>query len=444
MRIINGVLFAVVFGLFGIWFYGKVQHKKSKGQIFLQSHLYLLVILLVANIGSFLFSFSQKKEQIYVQREDYYGEEKEIGLLLKNGEEEEEVTLTVHPRLYTEKEQKKKMEEAFRYLDEHINGKNKSLSCVVDSIDISLDYEKFPFEEEVRPDDYSLIDEEGNIRNEKSWLMEEGYSEKDLSAGIKTGVTIVLWYGEEKKEKYYEMTIFPKKKEGVEKLFSNVLEQIKQREKNTIYEEGFELPSVIEDVVVIDESEGGILPVHFIIFGFIICGLLLLKEKEDKKKEERKRTEQLLRCYPWFVNEMVLMLGAGMQVKNIINLLITDYEAEPKIKVDDREPLIEELNVTRQSLNMGMAEQIVYYQLGRRLKLSCYIKLMTLLEQNVKRGTKGLAAFFEQEETQALEERKNLAKRYGEEAGTKLLGPMMLLLLVIMLMIMIPAFMSFM
>ena len=62
----------------------------------------------------------------------------------------------------------------------------------------------------------------------------------------------------------------------------------------------------------------------------------------------------------------------------------------------------------------------------------------------MKRGTKGLAAFFEQEEAQALEERKNLAKKYGEEAGTKLLGPMMILLLVIMLMIMIPAFMSFM
>jgi hypothetical protein len=105
---------------------------------------------------------------------------------------------------------------------------------------------------------------------------------------------------------------------------------------------------------------------------------------------------------------------------------------------------MEELQIAKQSLQMGMPEQQVYYQLGRRLKLSCYIKLMTLLEQNVKRGTKGLTVFFEQEEAAALEERKNLAKRYGEEAGTKLLGPMMLQLLVVMLMIMVPAFMSFM
>ena len=37
----------------------------------------------------------------------------------------------------------------------------------------------------------------------------------------------------------------------------------------------------------------------------------------------------------------------------------------------------------------------------------------------------------------------NEAKKYGEEAGTKLLGPMILLLVIVMMMIMIPAFMSF-
>ena len=110
---------------------------------------------------------------------------------------------------------------------------------------------------------------------------------------------------------------------------------------------------------------------------------------------------------------------------------------------DYREVLIHELKYSRHSLALGMPEEQVYYQLGRRLKLPCYIKLMTLLEQNVKRGSRGLIGIFEQEEVIALEERKNLAKRYGEEAGTKLLGPMILLLLVIMLMIMIPAFLSF-
>lgn len=108
-----------------------------------------------------------------------------------------------------------------------------------------------------------------------------------------------------------------------------------------------------------------------------------------------------------------------------------------------REPLIRELVVAKRGFELGMSEEQIYYQLGRRLQLNPYIKLMTLLEQNVVRGTKGLTDIFEQQEHAALEERKNLAKKYGEEAGTKLLGPMILLLVIVMMMIMIPAFMSF-
>ena len=59
------------------------------------------------------------------------------------------------------------------------------------------------------------------------------------------------------------------------------------------------------------------------------------------------------------------------------------------------------------------------------------------------KGSRGLKDIFEQEEQAALEERKNLAKKLGEEAGTKLLGPMIVLLLIVMFMILVPAFMSF-
>ena len=43
----------------------------------------------------------------------------------------------------------------------------------------------------------------------------------------------------------------------------------------------------------------------------------------------------------------------------------------------------------------------------------------------------------------AFEERKNMAKKYGEEAGTKLLLPMIIMLIVVMAIIMVPALMSF-
>jgi len=43
----------------------------------------------------------------------------------------------------------------------------------------------------------------------------------------------------------------------------------------------------------------------------------------------------------------------------------------------------------------------------------------------------------------AFELRKNLAKKLGEEAGTKLLLPLFMMLGVVMVMIVVPAFLSF-
>lgn len=48
-----------------------------------------------------------------------------------------------------------------------------------------------------------------------------------------------------------------------------------------------------------------------------------------------------------------------------------------------------------------------------------------------------------QEADNAFAERKSLAKKLGEEAGTKLLLPMMMMLCVVMVIIMIPAYFSF-
>lgn len=44
------------------------------------------------------------------------------------------------------------------------------------------------------------------------------------------------------------------------------------------------------------------------------------------------------------------------------------------------------------------------------------------------------------EAADALEDRKKQARKLGEEAGTKMLGPMFLMLAVVLIMIVVPAF----
>lgn len=49
----------------------------------------------------------------------------------------------------------------------------------------------------------------------------------------------------------------------------------------------------------------------------------------------------------------------------------------------------------------------------------------------------------EQEATASFTERKNNARKLGEKAGTKLLFPMLLMLGIVLVILMVPAFLSF-
>ena len=71
------------------------------------------------------------------------------------------------------------------------------------------------------------------------------------------------------------------------------------------------------------------------------------------------------------------------------------------------------------------------------------MKLAGLLEQNRKTGLKNLRHLLDDEVMDAFEERKNLAKRQGEEAATKLLLPLFLMLGIVMVIVAVPAFLSF-
>ena len=71
-----------------------------------------------------------------------------------------------------------------------------------------------------------------------------------------------------------------------------------------------------------------------------------------------------------------------------------------------------------------------------------YNKLISVIEQNRKNGSKHLRLQLQVEMQEAFEMRKATAKRLGEEAGTKLLLPLFMQLFIIMMMILYPAMTS--
>ena len=88
----------------------------------------------------------------------------------------------------------------------------------------------------------------------------------------------------------------------------------------------------------------------------------------------------------------------------------------------------------------GAAEGECYENYGVRCKVPVYRKFGTMLSQNLRKGSKGLSVLLKREAEEAFEERKNTAKKLGEEAGTKLMIPMFMMLIVVFVIVIVPAF----
>jgi len=78
-----------------------------------------------------------------------------------------------------------------------------------------------------------------------------------------------------------------------------------------------------------------------------------------------------------------------------------------------------------------------------RAGLLPFMKFSSILVQNLKKGNRNMVDLLRQEAAEAFQERKETVKKLGEEASTKLLGPMIILLFMVLAIILIPAFISF-
>jgi hypothetical protein len=99
--------------------------------------------------------------------------------------------------------------------------------------------------------------------------------------------------------------------------------------------------------------------------------------------------------------------------------------------------------LTCNAIRDGESESSAYRKFAERVGLGSYQRLVRILIQNLQTGSRGLCQLLEQESQNALEERKALARKLGEEAGTKMLLPLMMMLGIVIAIIMVPAMMSF-
>lgn len=172
--------------------------------------------------------------------------------------------------------------------------------------------------------------------------------------------------------------------------------------------------------------------------------MMVVKERSDRQKMQKQRKDQLLSDYPELLTKMMIFLGAGMTVRTAWEQISEDYRRLRELKKREKRWVYEEMYETCCQLKRGVPEAQAYIEFGRRCGLPCYTKFAGYLEQSRKNGSGNLRERLKLEMEEAFEQRKHQARRLGEEASTKLLLPMFLMLGVVMIMVAVPAMLEFM
>jgi hypothetical protein len=363
-----------------------------------------------------------------------YGEgDYEAELLAKdsNGELIGKISIPVFERKYTKEEVKELFDLASEQLPEAILGSNESLDRVTEDLELVEALPDYPFDISWKLDDYEVMHYDGSLITEA--IPEAGQV-----------IMLTATYGYE--DSYFEQVLYanvcPRTLSGPEQLIFSLKEKIKAADEGSVYDERIALPSDIGDRSIVwrENTEDNSL-IFLILMVILGAASYVIKDRELQKKVSDRRQELLLE-YPQFVSKLVLYMGAGMTMRNIIEKLASEYVLQKKAG-QKASALYEEVLRSSRELKAGTPEGKVYERLGQRCGSQQYSRLCTLLSQNLKKGNSELLAILQEEAEKTFSDRLDHVRKAGEEAGTKLLMPMILMLMIVMVIIMIPAYMAF-
>jgi hypothetical protein len=204
----------------------------------------------------------------------------------------------------------------------------------------------------------------------------------------------------------------------------------------------WELPGTLdgEQIEWVEKPEDFSHLVLGIVFGTTL--LIYIFSDRDLQGKVARRRSSLQEAYPLIVNKLILYLGAGLTLRGAYQKIAQQYQDKfERSRISH--PAYDEIVYTCHEINAGVPESTAYENFGKRSGVIAYVKLNALLIQNLRKGSRTLLERLRKEGELALSESMQRQRKMGEEAGTKLLVPMIMMLGVVMILVMIPAFSSF-
>lgn len=335
------------------------------------------------------------------------------------------VQVPVKYRKLSREETEKLLDELMERLPRLILGGNESLEAVSSDLDLEQYYEGYPFSVEWNSSNLRVINTDGDV-----------YPGKDPQ---QVTLLALLTYEEYSGERELVVTVKQPKLSAEEEVYRELEQLVFEAEETSREQESFQLPVEFRGKSLgwSQVTEDNSLALWTAVIA-VAAAVYLFSDKDLHERLEKRR-ETMQHEYPELVHKLVLFVGAGMTIRGAFQKMAGDYTAKREMG-GAPSPAYEEMLYTCRELHSGISEGAAYEHFGRRTGLQEYIRLSTLLTQNLKRGNSMLLDRLKEEADRAAEQRLQQSRKLGEEAGTKLLIPMVMMLAVIMVMIMIPAF----
>lgn len=176
---------------------------------------------------------------------------------------------------------------------------------------------------------------------------------------------------------------------------------------------------------------GGEYQIEILIVSVVaMVGLFFLSDA-DMEKRIQKRDIMISLDFPDFLNKLTLLINAGMTVPRAWEKISTECSKDTPLYIEIRQVLI--------SIRSGKSEYQVYEEFAKRCHTPEITKFISAIIQNLKKGNSELVSILRVQANECWQMRKAAAKKLGEEASSKLLFPMMLMLIAIFLIVLTPA-----
>lgn len=395
--------------------------------------LLLLLFMVFGLVAISIFGGKGKKrlkDSVTLIREEPGGGEKQAVLKMKGNGKDREIQVAIPERQYRPEELQAKLAEAKEYILSNVGGGNESLEKVNSPLVLMSKIPDSQITVSWSLDGTGYVNRDGTLNND------------ELKESIDVSLTAVLTYGDTKEQVPVELILYPRERSEEEDFMAQWNDQLEQEGEQSASQPFLPLPHNIGDKVLSYQEVNHPIWPKLLLGGLLLCGLMPILLDYQLEQNVRKRDLQLKQEYPEMVERFILLMGAGLTIRGAWQRIAMDYEQRRKNQEIGFHFLYEEMLLTQHDLENGKSETAAYTAFGRRVSLLQYMKFSTLLVQNLKKGSDDLLKRMNLEAEDALRARRELAKKMGEEAGTKLLWPMMMMLVIVFALIMMAAFQS--